>query len=99
MKNMILFTAFVFLLLNYSCIKECDGYGKLKVTNDSNSTVQKILIDGTSYATLSPGESETIELAEGEYYLEFVGMNGGGGCSPSIVHIVECETEGRTCRY
>lgn len=75
----------------------CQGYGSLKVTNDSNNSVHKIIIGGTWYATLGPGENQTISLAVGNHNVVFQGVN-GGGCSPSWVTIVECQTEGRICR-
>ncbi|NUO02686.1 MAG: hypothetical protein HUU01_18925 [Saprospiraceae bacterium] len=75
----------------------CEGFGYLTVTNGSLNTIHKIMIDGTWYRTLAPGESETIELAAGRYDMQFKG-DGQGGCSPSTATISACKTEGRVCR-
>ncbi len=82
-----------------ACDKEayCEGRGTLNVENKSLHTVQRILIDGTNYGSLDPGESKDIELAAGKYTLQFVGINSGGGCTPSQVTIDACGEEGRSC--
>lgn len=71
--------------------------GYLKLTNGSSNTIQKIVINGTNYGSLDPGDSETIRLGAGRHDYQFVGVN-GGGCYQASVLIVECETEARICR-
>lgn len=80
---------------------ECeDGWGKLRLENTSLNTVQRILIGGTNYGTLDPGESETYELPVGDYTVTMEGISGGGGCgAPSEVHIPDCGTVGRNCSH
>ena len=73
------------------------GYGKFKVTNGSLNTVQRIIIDGTNYGSLDPGNSKEISLAAGKHDYTIEGISGGSGCSPASVIIVECQTEGRQC--
>jgi hypothetical protein len=75
----------------------CDGSGTLKLTNDSHSTVQQILIDGVNYGSLDPGESDEISLPPGEHDWQLVGLSGGTGCSAATVIIVECEVSGYSC--
>lgn len=84
-----------------SCDKEffCQGRGELTVENQSQHTVHEILIDGTSYGTIDPDETKTIELPAGEYTLQFKGISGGSGCSPSELTIDACGEVGRACRY
>lgn len=76
---------------------DCRGKGYLTQTNGSLHTIQQIIIDGTNYGSLDPGDTETFTLAAGRHEVRVVGVN-GGGCSPTTVTIVECETEGRICR-
>jgi len=75
----------------------CDGKGTLKLTNDSHSTVQRIMINGVNYGSLDPDESKEIELTPGVYMWQLVGISGGTGCSAAAVTIVECETQGFSC--
>ena len=77
---------------------KCSGYGYLKMTNESINTIQVIIIDGTRYGSLSPGQSEIYKLAVGRHNYESRSANGKGGCSPASVTIVECDTVGRQCR-
>jgi hypothetical protein len=76
----------------------CSDYGYLKVTNGSTNTIQVIIIDGTRYGSLTPGETETFKLPVGRHNYEFSSANGRGGCSPATVTIVGCGTESRECR-
>ncbi|MDX2134740.1 MAG: hypothetical protein SFV52_08140 [Saprospiraceae bacterium] len=87
------------IVLFTACDEEarCDGRGELVVTNKSLRTVQMIIIDGTNYGTIDPDETKTIELPSGKYTLEFDGVSGGGGCSPSQVTIDACGSVGRSC--
>lgn len=80
-------------------ICSCNGYGYLNVSNKSNTTVQKILIGGTNYGTLDPGESKEIRLAAGKHTLAFQALSGGGGCNPSEVLITECGSEYIFCSF
>lgn len=82
-----------------SCTKEdiCDGMGTLELTNDSHSTVQRIMIDGVNYGTLDPNESKEIKLSPGQHEWQLVGISGGSGCSAATVIIVECQTLGFSC--
>lgn len=73
--------------------------GILRCTNTSNSTVQRILISGTNYGSLDPGETLSIELAPGSWTLQFVGINGGSGCSLSSFNIAACQTVSRACSH
>ena len=90
---------------SYSCVKEKEkdnckpGYGWLKMTNGSLTTIQKVMIDGTNYGTLDPGETATYQLAAGKHTFESIGISGGGGCSQASAIIVECATEARVCKY
>lgn len=80
--------------------RSCEnGWGTLHVSNKSLHTVQKILIDNTNYGTLDPGEGKEIPLPNGKYQLQFRGINGGSGCSPSFVTIPDCGTVGRSCNH
>lgn len=76
----------------------CSNYGYLKVTNGSINTIQVIMIDGTRYGSISPGQSETYKLPVGRHDYEFRSANGKGGCSPASVTIVGCDTASRECR-
>lgn len=80
-----------------NCIKP--GYGLLKITNGSNTTVHKILIGGTNYGTLDPGETGSYLLPAGSHTIESVGLSGGSGCGQATVIIVACSTEARVCKY
>lgn len=73
--------------------------GILRCTNTSNSTVQRILISGTNYGSLDPGETRSIELAPGSWTLQFIGLNGGSGCSASSFNIAACQTVSRACSH
>jgi hypothetical protein len=76
----------------------CSDYGYLKVTNGSTNTIQVIIIDGTSYGSLTSGETEIFKLSVGRHNYQFTSANGRGGCSPATVTIVACDTESRECR-
>lgn len=76
---------------------DCDGYGYLKVKNESYNTLQKLLIDGAGYGTLDPGETKTVKLAAGRHDWELRGVSGGGGCNPASVIIIACQTESFSC--
>ena len=80
-----------------NCIKP--GYGLLKLSNGSNTTIHKILIDGTNYGTLDPGETGSYLLPAGQHTFESVGISGGGGCGQASVIMVACSTEARICKY
>jgi len=108
MKNLILITVVIFASLLYSCEKEestpddgsgdgCNGKGTLHLENKSLHTVQRIIIDGHNYGTLDPGDKEEFSLAEGQHSMQFQGISGGEGCTPSTVFIVECEHEYFSC--
>ncbi len=88
-------------LLFTACDKEsfCSGRGTLTVSNSSDFTVHQVIVDGAIYATLFPGTSKDIELAAGKYTVEFIGVNGAGGCYPSLVTIDACGQEWRGCDY
>lgn len=73
--------------------------GTLHCVNTSLHTVQRILINNTNYGSLDPGGSMDIELAPGNWTVEFVGLSGGSGCSPSSFNITACQTVGRSCSY
>ena len=74
----------------------CNGMGTLSLSNQSISTTQKIMIDGSSYGNLYPGQTKEISLAAGTHDWQLVGLN-GGGCSPASVIIVECQEVGFYC--
>lgn len=106
MKNPIL----LFLVLGISlCFlsASCEGdklcftnTGTLKYENKSLYTVQRIILNGTNYGSIDPGETEEIELTEGTYEFSTPGLSGGDGCaSISIIYIKPCETVGRSCSY
>ena len=81
------------------CEPPClDNKGYLELENDSQTTKQKILINGTDYGTLDPKESETYNLNPGTYNVEFVGIHGGKGCSVFTIVIACGQSEGRVCR-
>lgn len=73
--------------------------GTLRCTNTSNATVQRIMISGTNYGSLDPGETRSIELAPGSWSLQFVGISGGSGCSASNFNIAACQTVNRSCSH
>lgn len=105
MKNHSSFFTLLFIgtlsLLFTACDKEsfCSGRGTLTVSNSSGFTQQQVIIDGAVYAILFPGTSKDIELAAGKYTVEFISMNGAGGCYPSLVTIDACGQEWRSCDY
>lgn len=80
-----------------SCTKTCTGNGTLELTNTSQSTVQRIMIDGVNYGTVDPGEKKDIPLAAGTHSFQQQGISGGNGCSEASVIIVECKTTGFSC--
>ena len=99
MRNLFFIGVVAFLSLSaLSCRKMCT-YGTLKLTNASQYTVQKVLVDGIEYGTLDPGKYVEIELAPGEHYFQQVSVSGYGGCNVARVIIVECETAAYECRY
>lgn len=73
--------------------------GTLRCTNSSTNTVQRIMISGTNYGSLDPGETRSIELAPGSWSLQFVGISGGSGCSASNFNIAACQTVSRACSH
>lgn len=73
--------------------------GTLRCTNSSNNTVHRIMISGTNYGSLDPGETRSIELAPGSWSLQFVGISGGSGCSASSFNIAACQTVSRGCSH
>ncbi len=73
--------------------------GTLRCSNTSLHTVQRILVSGTNYGTIDPGETRNIELAPGNWTLRFVGISGGQGCSESTFNIASCQTISRSCSY
>lgn len=75
----------------------CKDIGYLRLTNGSLNTIQMILIDGTNYGTLDPGDTGTYTLGVGRHDFQFKGVN-GSGCAPASVVIAECKTESRICR-
>ena len=77
----------------------CSGYGYLRLKNSSINTIQVVVIDGTRYGSLSPGETETFKLAVGRHQFDQRSANGKGGCSAASVTIVECDTDSRECRH
>ncbi|HOJ25421.1 MAG TPA: hypothetical protein PK081_09200 [Bacteroidales bacterium] len=101
MKKLLSISSLIFtfsiLTIMLSCKSDCEGEGYLKLTNNSNNTVQRMMIDGINYGSLDPGESESISLPAGEHEFQLVGISGGAGCSPAKVIIVECETQGFSC--
>jgi hypothetical protein len=108
MKKITLTLLALMMLSITSCVKPEDdddnncpqpGYGWFRVTNGSLGTVQRMMIDGTNYGTLDPGETMDIPLPAGEHDYIFEGISGGTGCSAATVTIVECQTEGRQCNY
>jgi len=86
-----------------SCIPEdtetswCSDSGTLVLHNTSANTVQKILIDGTNYGTLYPGDRQEIDLPVGKYEVYLKSTSGEGGCSPSYVTLQDCDRIGRQC--
>lgn len=106
MKTRSLTLSALLLLSITSCNMEKDeddcplpGYGYLKLSNTSVTTIQSVNIDGTNYGTLDPGDSETYPLAAGTHTFQSIGISGGGGCNAATVIIVECATEARNCSY
>ena len=87
------------LMWQSSCTKteSCDGMGTLTLTNNSNGTVQKLMIDGVNYGTIDPDEKKDIKLGAGEHEFQFVGISGGSGCSAAKVIIVGCKSSGFQC--
>ena len=83
--------AFLTLALLTACAE-----GHLKVENKSTNSHQAVVIDGTNYLDLRPGESQTIDLDPDTYVLEFRGIN-GGGCGETKVRIKSGQTESRYC--
>lgn len=73
--------------------------GTIRCSNTSLHTVQKIMINGTNYGTIDPGEFRDISLAPGSWTLQFVGISGGSGCSASSFNIAACQSMGRSCSY
>jgi hypothetical protein len=106
MKNLMLIALIIIGFVLYSCDPDkedggsgsCNGKGTLSLTNESDNTLQKLMIDGVNYGTLDPGETKQVDLAPGGHYWQLVGITGGGGCSQAYVIIVACETESFECR-
>jgi hypothetical protein len=73
--------------------------GTLRCSNTSLHTVQKILLNGTNYGTIDPGEYRDISLAPGNWNLQFVGISGGSGCNATSFNIAACQSMGRACSY
>jgi len=73
--------------------------GTLRCTNTSSNTVQRIMISGTNYGSLDPGETRSIDLAPGSWSLQFVGISGGSGCSASTFNIAACQSVSRGCSH
>lgn len=73
--------------------------GTLYCHNASTNTVQRVLLSGTNYGSLDPGESRSFELAPGNWTLQFVGISGGPGCDESIFNIAACQTVSRACSH
>lgn len=97
---LLLSMCFVALFLSSaSCTKDpiCNGMGTLKLTNNSQRTVQRIMVDGVNYGSLDPSESKEYSLAPGQHDFQQVGISGGTGCSAAKVTIVECKTSGFSC--
>jgi len=108
MKTLMLIAVLILTSFLYSCElpddipdpeTDCHGKGTLSIENKSLHTVQQIIIDNTNYGTLDPGDKNEYSLAEGTHSLDINGISGGGGCYPSSVFIVECETEYMSCSY
>lgn len=100
LKKSLILVMIAISIIFYSCepIETCSGTsGTLKLTNDSHTTVQRIMINGVSYGTLDPGEFKEINLAPGKHDWQLVGISGGNGCSAASVIIVACETSGFSC--
>jgi hypothetical protein len=94
------FLLFFLLMSMNACdlLDICGGYGFLELTNDSNNTYQKIVIDGANYGTLAPGESETFELTVGRHSVARINIRTGNyACTPFEVTIVECDTQAFSC--
>lgn len=109
--NLLLIAVFVGLTMFFSACDEdffnevtdedqqvdCHGLGTLSVTNSSDNTLQRLMIDGVNYGTLDPDETKNVKLAAGYHNWQLVGIQGGGGCSDATVIIVECETTSYSC--
>lgn len=89
-------------ILMVSCKEDCEkkGTGVLAVTNTSENTVQRVIVDGVNYGILEPGEKIEITLPIGTYPLLIEGVSGGGGCAVAPlpnVPIIMCETFSIDC--
>lgn len=104
MKILIILSSLVGLSIFFqSCMPEdvetsdCSDSGTLVLQNTSANTVQKILIDGTNYGILYPGDKQEIDLPVGKYEVYLKSTSGGRGCSPSYVTLQDCDRIGRQC--
>lgn len=107
MKRSTLFVLLGLFATTVACVKEepvepvapsCTT-GTLRCSNTSLHTVQKIMLNGTNYGTIDPGEYREISLAPGNWSLQFVGISGGSGCNASAFNIAACQSMGRSCSY
>jgi hypothetical protein len=71
----------------------------IKVTNDSvNNTTQEVLIDGVRMGALTPGQSDTWEVAPGQHIVAINNAAGGVACTAAVPIVEECSTYGLICR-
>lgn len=97
MKKLVLIFFAVLLLSLLGCSK--DDTGNLQLENKSNNSIHEVILNGTNYGLLAPGQTETYELVSGTYTVEFRGLNGEGGCSQATVIISAGRTQSLNCRF
>jgi hypothetical protein len=81
---------------------QANNTGTLVVSNTSRGTAQRIVLDGSTVATLGPGSSTSGQtLAAGATYtLEFFVANTNNyACSASLVTVAQCTTTTRSCAF
>ncbi len=71
----------------------------IKVTNESvNNYTHEILIDGVRVGALTPGQSDTYDVAPGNHLVQMNIAGGGVACTPAAPLVEECHTYGLICR-
>lgn len=90
----------LFILVFTSCNKyvyQGQKIGILELKNNSETTVEEVFVNGTSYGLLTPGKVTKIKLVPGVYTWQLRGLGGVGGCTPTTGTIVAGYTQSFNC--
>ena len=101
MKKIRLFLMVMWLvILTTSCNKYVyhgQKIGILELKNNSESTLQEVWVNKTTYGILSPGKSMKIKLAPGVYTWQLKGVGGIDGCTEVTGSIIAGYTQSFNC--